>query len=554
MLASFATQNAAAVCVQLGSRALVATALPVVESVLLGYQETAVPFLSTLPRLLPMLVNVSLDAKSEKCLEVNYAVCEEIRQLHNGERAPALLTEAEAKQLSEILWAGIFRHPGHPEVYAPLVSALERFARPADDQLKARLVAADWLLSGSASGGAAGDVEVRGRGADGVGLVNCGNTCYAAVIMQSLFHTEPFRAAVFALQPAPARKTVAHELQRLFAFLALTHRAAHVPQHLLDVLPAQFRAGTQQDASELSKFMLDRLDTELKPSPGRTTVSDAFGGRIANVVRCSDCKAESVREEDMLDLTLSLPENGDTAPLEKLLETAWTPEQLTGEARYRCDACGGLRDAERRTMLVKAPHHLIVTLNRFAYDAKTGRRTKLLSDVPYPETLLVPVAGAPVGYALYAVVLHSGLSPEHGHYYAYARPSASGTAQTWRRFNDSDVAPSTFADFSAITRAFRSDVPYLLFYRRLDEPPVDAAAPVRFDVPGALQEQVAADNRRFVEEQQRDQRRRHLQRAAHVSQRYHYDDPGAGGPPPFCKDNFGPGNSGAGGGWNRDVF
>lgn len=163
----------------------------------------------------------------------------------------------------------------------------------------------------------------------------------------------------------------------------------------------------------------------------------------------------------------------------------------------------------------------------------------------------MPVGGKAVDYVLYTVVLHSGLSAEHGHYYAYARHSLSGSAQTWRRFNDSDVAPSTFADFSAITRSFRSDVPYLLFYRRLDASLPDT---LKIEVPSVLQEQVALDNRRFVEEQQRDQRRRHLQRTSHVAQRYHYDDPGADGPPAFCKDNFGPGNGGGGGGWNRDVF
>ncbi len=105
-------------------------------------------------------------------------------------------------------------------------------------------------------------------------------------------------------------------------------------------------------------------------------------------------------------------------------------------------------------------------------------------------------------YVLYSVIVHSGTSSQHGHYYAISRqsdddamaqlrPLARGLSLAeaareaeggdvspqleqaaqggrWYQFNDSTVTPSSFDALEQLTSAMPSDVAYLLFYRSID--------------------------------------------------------------------------------------
>ena len=68
-------------------------------------------------------------------------------------------------------------------------------------------------------------------------------------------------------------------------------------------------------------------------------------------------------------------------------------------------------------------------------------------------------------YKLYAVVVHSGSSPHHGHYYAYCRDSSSAEGR-WRKFDDESVEDCDEKE-PLEHRINRS--PYLLFYARDDD-------------------------------------------------------------------------------------
>lgn len=79
-------------------------------------------------------------------------------------------------------------------------------------------------------------------------------------------------------------------------------------------------------------------------------------------------------------------------------------------------------------------------------------------------------------YVLYAVLVHSGMSPDFGHYYSFARPSdlasiSSAASETskpisdWVLLNDSNVERSSFEMISKLHSTFQWDTPYMLFYR-----------------------------------------------------------------------------------------
>ena len=99
---------------------------------------------------------------------------------------------------------------------------------------------------------------------------------------------------------------------------------------------------------------------------------------------------------------------------------------------------------------------------------------------------------------LYAVIMHSGTSAEHGHYYSYARKSKDPTSSPWILFNDSNVDFSSFENFTNIAKKFRNDVPYILFFRKVDFRDQDPTG----KLPDFLCKEVELDNAKFLEEQE----------------------------------------------------
>ena len=110
------------------------------------------------------------------------------------------------------------------------------------------------------------------------GLVNLGNTCFAAACLQSLAHTPPL--AEFVLresleESASARgaSEVAREFARVVRAIhksdALTSsRDAHDPRAFVRALDARppldlFTDGDQHDSQEFLRFLLDALDEDL---------------------------------------------------------------------------------------------------------------------------------------------------------------------------------------------------------------------------------------------------------------------------------------------------
>ena len=206
--------------------------------------------------------------------------------------------------------------------------------------------------------------------------------------------------------------------------------------------------------------------------------------------------------------------------LESLVSHCLAPERLSGSNQYACSRCGCLRDGERRTTIAAAPRCLVLPLLRFAYDAHSGQHSKICTDVACPPTLRLPVTAAdtppaPAGlrktsaksttptrfvdYALAAVIVHSGLSSDGGHYYCYAaaapspppgsqdargRAGARGAArgkavdaaaaqqqqQRWYMFNDNRVMYASYDAIRTLTPTFQRDTAYVLLYRRADPP------------------------------------------------------------------------------------
>ena len=92
-----------------------------------------------------------------------------------------------------------------------------------------------------------------------------------------------------------------------------------------------------------------------------------------------------------------------------------------------------------------------------------------------PLTLDIPISDGKecnkmVKYVLYAAVIHSGRSAEFGHYYTIGRHSYDTDEKgKWFMFNDRRVTLSDYEKLCKVSKYYNTDVPYLLFYKLMDE-------------------------------------------------------------------------------------
>ena len=277
------------------------------------------------------------------------------------------------------------------------------------------------------------------------GLTNLGATCYVAGALQCLFSDAPFRAALFAARGAAAASPPVHHLRRLFAVLAapLGGRPAD-PAPLLDALGVA--RGEQQDGGEFLKLLLALLESALAsdPSPSvRTAVAARFAGGVRHEMACCVCGRRSPSSDRVEPFTdLPVPVAGHPR-IEGSLTSMRLPETLDGDNAVACEGCGGARaPAARATVVAALPPVLVLSLQRFVYDAAKGDRVKLADRVSFPMSLpSAAVAGDaddhPSTYSLAAVLLHKGAAATHGHYVAHVVGKGGG----WWRFDDDGVTP-----------------------------------------------------------------------------------------------------------------
>ncbi|KAG9456018.1 hypothetical protein H6P81_000526 [Aristolochia fimbriata] len=285
------------------------------------------------------------------------------------------------------------------------------------------------------------------------GLLNCGNSCFANVVLQCLACTKPLVA--YLLEKGHSRECSRNdwcffcELQR---HIQRVSQSLHPfsPLNILSRLPSiggNLGCGKQEDAHEFMRFAIDTMQSicldefggekALDPSTQETTlIQHIFGGYLQSEVICTKCDKISHRYENMMDLTVEI--QGDAASLQDCLEQFTAKEWLDGENMYRCDGCNDYVKAWKRLTVHQPPNILTIALKRF----QSGRFGKLNKRVAFPEVLdLGPyMSEARNGtdlYRLYAVVVHIDMlnASFFGHYICYTKDFRG----KWYRIDDCKV-------------------------------------------------------------------------------------------------------------------
>lgn len=168
-------------------------------------------------------------------------------------------------------------------------------------------------------------------------------------------------------------------------------------------------------------------------------VHDLFEGLLTSETRCLTCENTSQRDEAFLDLSVDLSAHTSvTSCLRKFSQE----EMLCERNKFHCDNCGGLQEAEKRMKIKRLPRVLALHLKRFKYTEDLQRLQKLFHRVVYPFHLRLfnttdDAEDSDRLYELYAVVVHIGGGPYHGHYVSIIKTQDRG----WLLFDDELVEP-----------------------------------------------------------------------------------------------------------------
>ncbi|KAL8540567.1 hypothetical protein ACS0TY_001991 [Phlomoides rotata] len=337
------------------------------------------------------------------------------------------------------------------------------------------------------------------------GLENFGNTCYCNSVLQALYFCVPFREELLeynlnnkSLNLGGSDENILTCLAELFSQINSQKKRTGViaPRRFVHRVRREneiFRGYMHQDAHEFLNFLLNELvdilekespreSSELQPPPIESAVNGPsneqingvkkgplitwvhkkFQGILTNETRCLRCETITARDETFLDLSLDIEQNSS---ITSCLKNFSSTETLNAEDKFFCDKCSSLQEAQKRMKIKKPPRILVIHLKRFKYMEQRHRKLSYRVVFPLELKLSNTVENVESEYSLFAVVVHVGSGPNHGHYVSLVK-----SHNHWLFFDDENVE---IVDESAIHSFFGSeqecstntDHGYILFYQ-----------------------------------------------------------------------------------------
>ncbi|KAF5356146.1 hypothetical protein D9756_003694 [Leucocoprinus leucothites] len=196
-----------------------------------------------------------------------------------------------------------------------------------------------------------------------------------------------------------------------------------------------------------------------------TLVHKLFEGVLTSETRCLTCETVSSRDESFLDLSIDIEQNSSVTAC---LRSFSASEMLCQKNKFFCDSCCDLQEAEKRMKIKKLPNVLALHLKRFKFQEDVQKYIKLTYRVAFPHELRLfntvdDLENADRLYNLFAIVVHIGNGPHHGHYISIVK-----SAGTWLVFDDDNVYPIPEGDIPKYYGDSNSGSAYVLYYQAAD--------------------------------------------------------------------------------------
>ncbi|KAI1792001.1 cysteine proteinase [Ganoderma leucocontextum] len=196
-----------------------------------------------------------------------------------------------------------------------------------------------------------------------------------------------------------------------------------------------------------------------------TIVHRLFEGVLTSETRCLTCETVSSRDESFIDLSIDIEQNSSVTACLRQFSAS---EMLCQKNKFFCDSCCDLQEAEKRMKIKKLPNILALHLKRFKIQEDVGKYIKLAYRVAFPIELrlfnTVDDAEDPDRlYELFAIVVHIGNGPYHGHYVTIVK-----TRGAWTLFDDDTVSTVKEADIPKYFGDSNSGSAYVLYYQAVD--------------------------------------------------------------------------------------
>ncbi|XP_072990895.1 ubiquitin carboxyl-terminal hydrolase 3-like isoform X4 [Typha latifolia] len=277
------------------------------------------------------------------------------------------------------------------------------------------------------------------------GLENFGNTCYCNSVLQALYFCIPFR-------------------EQLLEYYVNNKNMADPDENLLTCLADLFTQISSQ--KKKTGVIAPKRFVQRVKKQNELFRSYMHQGILTNETRCLRCETVTARDEAFFDLSVDIEQN---TSITSCLKNFSSTETLNAEDKFFCDKCCSLQEAQKRMKIKKPPNILVIHLKRFKYIEQLGRYKKLSYRVVFPLELKLTntMDNSDSEYSLFAVVVHVGSGPNHGHYVSLIK-----SHNHWLQFDDENVEmvdESNVQTFFGSAQEYSSntDHGYILFYESI---------------------------------------------------------------------------------------
>lgn len=327
-----------------------------------------------------------------------------------------------------------------------------------------------------------------------LGFRNTGNSCYLNSVLQCLTYTPPlanfclnfYHSSSCDFAAEPKRECPFCILEKRIVRSLCTDITLDTPAKMnncLRLFAEHFRSGRQEDAHEFLRYVIDachntclrlkklqQLQQQRKSGSGNegfgggTVVKEIFGGALQSQVKCLSCGVESNKVDEIMDMSLDVL---NSSSLKECLQKFFQAETLDGNNKYKCENCNKLVAARKQMSLLQAPNILVIQLKRFEgiFGGKIDKTIAFEEVLVLSSYMCKASKEKHAEYNLFGTIVHSGFSPDSGHYYAYIKDAMG----RWYCCNDSYIKLSNLQEVL-------SEKVYMLFFSRTKQRPGPAKA------------------------------------------------------------------------------